>query len=149
VFSELLSFHAKKRKIRKFIRSFFELKCSIKDDEWIEKFINAYKRIPIVFTSITAATIFYSNRNFFIPVIYEDPEKFESSLCLCIIYIFHCALYFYGVIAIELLPIVSVLKLEGLVAYLCQKIEQVTSGNLQENEKKLDNCIKFHAEILK
>lgn len=47
------------------------------------------------------------------------------------------------VISTDLLPIISMLKLEAIVTILCRKIEK-----LDDNERNLDDCIQFHSRII-
>jgi hypothetical protein len=153
VMSELLSFHAKKMKIKRMIRNFHEMK---------DKRGSKYKKLcGRIITSITIMfcfsitlhsflNVFVNEKvHFYLPVIYEQQGIYDWSSLIYLVYVLHCILFASGVVSIELLPIVSVLKLEGLVASLCCRMEEMTSGDLGENERKLDECIKFHVKVLK
>lgn len=51
-------------------------------------------------------------------------------------------------LAVDLVPIVSILKLHAIIITLCSKVKQVTSGSNEENEKSLDECIKMHIDVI-
>lgn len=57
-------------------------------------------------------------------------------------------IFLYIVISLDLLPIISVLKLEALVAVLCNQLKLLTTSSLTENEKKLKKCIELHIKII-
>jgi hypothetical protein len=154
IFSELLSFYAKKAKIKKMIRNFHEFQDMTQESECDKLCGESIQRVRRVFTAVVPIIVLYNaviigENNFVVPVIYGPAESINSFPFSYLIYIIHALVFAQGVASIELLPIISVLKLEGLVASLCQKMKQVTSENFHENEKKLDSCIKFHVEILK
>jgi hypothetical protein len=155
IISELVSFHAKKMKIRKMIRYFHEL-ANVKGGEDREKL---FDRIIKAFNGVYVANmlvlylvvnvLIYDKVHFFIPVVYEAADKYSWFSFMYFVYFLHCVVFITIVISIDVLPIISVLKLEGLVASLRRKMEEMTSGDLRENEQKLDDCIKFHVKVLK
>jgi hypothetical protein len=77
------------------------------------------------------------------------PNEYNWLSFMFAVYFFHILIYINGAISLELLPIISILKLEGLVELLCRKMKIVTRGNVEENERKLNECIKLHVKILK
>jgi hypothetical protein len=155
VFSELLTFHFEKPKIRKMIRNFHELQKNGGEigecKRLCERAIEFCRRIFIFifFILLGFNVFFYEKVQFFVPVIYEKQGIYDWISIIYFIHVLHCIIYVYITISIELLPMISVLKLEGLVASLCRRMEEVTSGDLRENEQKLDECIKFHVKVLK
>jgi hypothetical protein len=153
IFSEVLSFQRKTMKIRRMIRNFYELGGS-KNSECSEICAKIIKRIRRIFTALVPAIMIYNSfiikkNKYFVPVFYRPWEATDGFSFTYFVYVLHCLVYAQGVISVELLPIISVLKLEGLVVSLCSQMKEITSGTPLENEKKLNRCIKFHVEILK
>jgi hypothetical protein len=153
VFGEVLSFHVNKSKIRKMIRNLHELEGSKESDsknlcDWV---IRHFRRNVTIWVLVIFLwnTLILRRNYFVVPVVYETRENLDSLSILYGVYILHLLTYVQGLISVDLLPIISVLKLEGLLSSLCQRLMEITSKNQLENEKKLDRCIKFHVEILK
>lgn len=149
---EFVSFIAHQTCIREMIKVFHDLKSSReqKSSKFCDKLIKAYRVLYlVVITIFSIFNIFLSDRvKFFLPTIYESAAR---GLWFPVIYFFHIIhfiIYILVVISIDLLPIVSILKLQGLVPLLCEKVKEVTNGNKSENEKNLDECISFHVEII-
>jgi hypothetical protein len=141
-------------RIRKMIRNFHELEDSNGDQETeqlCEKAIRACRRVYecIVVVLVLFNVFLYEKVQFFLPVVYESHDTYNWFSFVYFIHAFHCVVYVNGVVSIELLPVISVLKLERLVALLCRRMKEVTSADLRENERKLDECIKFHVKVLK
>jgi hypothetical protein len=152
--SELISFFIKKDKVIQMIEIFCDLEDTSVNDERnklcvgiTQRFKRAYAIITVLLTILNVFV--YEKVQFFVPVVYEAADKYSWFSFVHLFYLHHCAAFITIAISIDVLPIISVLKLEGLVASLCRRIEEVTSGNLRENEQKLDDCIKFHVKVLK
>ena len=153
VFTEVLSFHAKKMKIRKLIKKFHELESPV-ENKYKRKCDKIILSMRVVF--LTAGTIlicsnvfYYKKVQIFIPTLYDDQADYEWFSFVYLIHVIHSFTYVFGVLAVELLPVISILKFEGLIEQLCEKIKAVTCGNSLENEKYLDECIKFHVDLIK
>jgi hypothetical protein len=142
-------------RVKKMVRNFHELKGADEGKQETEELCgDAIKVNRGVFGLIFLVLVFfnvfcYEKIRFFLPVVYESQETYNWFSLVYFFHVCHCVVYINGVVSIELLPIISVLKLEGLVASLCRRMEEMTSGNLRENERKLDECIKFHVKVLK
>jgi hypothetical protein len=153
VFCELLSFRARKTEIAEMIDNFHDLedaegdKCRKICDSIIRKFRKGFMAITLTLTFCNM--IFFEKVLFLLPVAYEKADTYDFFSFICLVYFIHIVTYISGAISMELLPVISILKLEGLVTSLCAKIKDVTSRNLRENERKLDECMEYQAKVLK
>jgi hypothetical protein len=137
------------------IRNFNELGGANGGEDYNELCDNVIKssyRVYLMIISITLVFLnvfVYEKVQFFLPVVYEAADKYSWFSFVYFVYFLHCVVFINIVISIDVLPTISVLKLEGLVALLCRRMNEVTSGDQRENERRLDECIKFHVKVLK
>lgn len=116
--------------------------------ELCDKAIKAFRLIFFVAsTCLILVNVSSSDAPYFIVPMYFN--YFGNPYLLFATNVAHYYLLVLIVISIELLPIISVLKLGGLVAVLCDQLKELNSTNLDENERNLDECIELHSNIIR
>lgn len=111
------------------------------------KLIKAYTLILVIISACLVIVNVFFNREFhtIIPAFFNRFGHPYVNFFLSFAQFF---IFVSIVISLDLMPIISVLKVEALVATLCDQLKHLTSTNLPENEKKLKKCIKLHIKII-
>lgn len=149
---ELLSCLLQQSEIAKMIEVFRELgdPCEVFFNKLCSELIKAYRVavIVVVIAFLILNIISTGQVSFFLPTLYENIAHGFGFPLVYFIHILHCIIYILVVISIDLLLVISVIKLQGLVGLLCQKMKGVTDGDQFENEKKLDDCMFLHVKVI-
>lgn len=147
--SEFISIVMQQTRIKAMVEDFSAANVQDKTiNELCSKAIRSYRRlfmaVGICLTVVHG--ILSENVHGFMPAVYNE---FAQGYLMFLVNLIHYIVLVNLTIAIDLIPTVSILKLQAIVISLCTQTKEVTSGSIDSNEKRLDECISLHVDVIK